>query len=211
MRSKHRLAGKMPAMVAVIDVRLDNLSGYIANTAEKLSRAPKVAFAKMLAQPRMLAEKLVGAAAFQKLKSFGNAQHRGQTDEQVDVVRFNLKLENLHIMGFSNLAQKLFAMLADNRKLKRVFGVFWLPHKVERVLADAMLVVYKSFHFSVPPRIFCGAHAKCVWEIECANSVAHSSLYQEGRKYRGGRSKERRYFSSQFLPDLKVGGILASL
>lgn len=198
-------------MGAVIDVRLDNLSGYIANTAEKLSRAPKMAFAKMSAQPRMLAKKLVGAAALKQLKSFGNTQHRGQTDKQVDVVRFNPKLKYPHSMSLGNLAQKLFAMLADNRKLKRVFGVFWLPHKVERVLADAMPVVYKSFHFSVPPRIFCGAHAKCVWEIECANSAAHSSLYQEGRKYRGGRSKERHYFSSQFLPDLKVGGILACL
>ncbi len=209
MRTKSRLPGKPPAMVAVVNVGLDNLSGYIANAAEKLSGTPKMALAKMSSKPGMLAEKLVGTTSFQKLESLGNAQKGGQADKQMDVVRFYLQLENLHAMRFGNLAQKLFAMFADNCKLKRVFGIFRLPHQVERVLADAVFVVYKSFHFLVPPRIFCEAYTICIGLGECAGSAAHSSFYQEDRKTRGGKSKELLYSAIPSQP--KGWDILAQM
>lgn len=186
-RVKRRLLGKIPAMMAVINVRLDNISSYITNTAKKLSRTPKMAFTKMPAQPRMLAEKLVGAAAFKQLKRFGNAQRRWQIDKQMDVIRFNLELKYLHIMRFRNLTQKLLTMFTNNRKLKRVLRILWLPHEVERVLSNTVAMVVKSFHhFFVSPRVFCRAHTTQTGIFECASCAAHSFIVNRVEKYGGG-------------------------
>lgn len=146
---------------------------------------------KMSAQPGMLTEKLVGAAAFEQLNSFGNAHRRGQTDKDMDVVSLNLKLEEFDTMSFGNLAQKLFAVLANNLKLKGVLSILGLPHKVERVLSDAVLVVYKSFHhFFVPPRIFCGAYATSVGGLSAPAALRTLSITKKVEKY-GGKSKVR--------------------
>ena len=172
--------------MAVADVGLENIGSYVPDAAEKLTGAPEVSLAKMSAQPGVLSKKLVGAAAFEQLKGFGNAHRRGQADEDVDVVGFDLKLEDNHAMCLSSLAQKLFAVLANNLKLKRVLPILGLPHKVERVLADAVLVVYKSFHhFLVPPRVFCGAHATQAGIFECASCAAHSFIFNTIEKHGG--------------------------
>ena len=133
-------------MVAVVNVGLEDLNSNISNASEKLTRAPEMSLAKMSAQPRMLAKKFVGAATFEQLKGFGNAHRRGQADKDMDVVCFDLKLEDHHAMGSGNLAQKLLAVLANNLKLKRILRIFWLPHEVERVLSNTMAVAVKSFH-----------------------------------------------------------------
>ena len=176
-------------MMAVADVGLENVGSYVSDTAEKLSGAPEVSLTKMSAQPRMLAEKFVGAAAFEQLKGFGNAHCRGQADKDMDVISLNLKLEDFHTLGFGNLTQKLFAVLANNLKLKRVLRIFWLPHKVERILSNTMAVAVKSFHhFFVPPRVFCGAHATQASISECASCAAHSFIVTRLEKH-GGISK----------------------
>jgi len=176
-------------MVAVADVGLENVGSYISDTAEKLSGAPEMSLTKMSAQPGMLAKKFVGAAAFEQLNGFGNAQYRGQANKDMDVVSLNLKLEDFHTLGFGNLTQKLFAVLANNLKLKRVLRIFWLPHEVERVLSNTMAVAVKSFHhFFVPPRVFCGAHATQASISECASCAAHSFIVTRLEKH-GGRKQ----------------------
>jgi hypothetical protein len=154
------LVWKVPAMMAIPNVGLDNIVGYVTNAAEKLSRAPEMSLTKMPAEPGMLAEKPVGTSAFKQLECFRYTHSGGQADKNMDMVCFNLKLEDHHTVGYGNLAQKIFAMFADNHKLKGVLRILWLPHKVERVLSNTMAMVVKSFHhFFVPPRVFCEAHA----------------------------------------------------
>ena len=179
--------------MAVVDVRLDGFGGYVTNTAKEFARTPKMAFTEMPAQPRMLAEKPVGAASFKQLKRSGDAQGRGQTNKQVDVVCFNLELEDLHIMRFRNLLQKLLTVFADDRKLKRVPCVFRFPHEVERGLADSVAVVDKSFHHFIfsSARFFAKLTLHCLVWVECASFAAHSILYQESRKSMGGRNTGR--------------------
>ena len=167
--------------MAVVDVSLDYISSDIANRTEKLSRTPKMPFTKMIAKPRKLAEKLVRTAAFKQLKSFRNAHGRGQTDKHMDMVWFNLKLMNFHIMSFSNFKEKLLAALPNCLKFKWVSGIFRLPHKVEAVLSYAVSMFVKSFHFMLSPRFFCGANADSK-VVECASYAAHSSLFFDVRK-----------------------------
>ncbi len=144
-----------PAVVAVVDVGLDDIGCYITHASKEFPRTPKMAFTEMPAQPGMLAEEPVGAAVFKQLKCFRNAQVRGQSNKQVDVVGFNPKLEYFHIMVSRTLAQKKLTMFADNRKLERVLSVFRLPHEVERVLSNSMAAVGEFLnHFFTPPRIF---------------------------------------------------------
>jgi len=89
-------------VMAVMDVGLNYVSSYVADGAEKLSRTPKMSLSKMFTQPRMLAKEFVGTSAFKQLKCFGDAHGRGQADKHVDVVWFNLKFVNFHILRFSN-------------------------------------------------------------------------------------------------------------
>ena len=166
----------MPSMMAIVDVRLDNLSGNIPYGSEKLSGTPKVTFSKMLTQPRMLAEKFVRAASFKQLKGFANAQIRPYLNKHVDMVRFNLKFKDFHIPLFRNFPQKLLAMSSNCLKLKRVFRVFRLPYKMVSILPNAVPVMVKSFHFMVPPRFFCGANANSRVG-ERASYAARSSSY----------------------------------
>lgn len=173
-RLKRRLLGKKPAMVAVIDVSLDYISGDVPDTAEKFARTPKMAFTKMATQPRMLAKKLVGASALQQLKGFGNAHSRRQTSKHMNMVRLNLELKNFNFMGFRNFTQKLLTMFANYLKLKGVFGIFRLPHKVESILSNAVLVMCKSLHFMFPPRFFCRADANSKAGVSAPDSAAHS-------------------------------------
>ena len=77
----------------------------------------------------------------------------------VDMVRLDLKIMDFNVFALRNLAQKLVAMIADNWKLEGVSGILWLPHKVESVLSDAVVVVCKAFHFSFLRAFFCGANA----------------------------------------------------
>lgn len=118
-----------------------------------------MAFTKMSTQPRMLTEKLVRASAFKQLKSFGNAHCRWQVNKDMNMIRLNLKLMDFNVVVLRNLAQKLFAVVANNGKLKGVFRVFRLPYKMEAVLSDAVLMVCKAFHFSFLRAFFCGANA----------------------------------------------------
>ena len=163
--------------MAVIDVGLEDIGSNIADTAEKLSGAPEVAFTEVFAQPRMLAKEAISASTLEELKRSGDAHSRRKADKQVDVVCFDLKLEDLHSIQHRNLAQKFFAVFANNRKLKGVLRIFGLPHEVERVLSNTMAMVVKSFHhFFVPPRVFCEAHANPNVFSGCANYAAHSLI-----------------------------------
>ena len=164
-------------MMAVVDVGLDNIRGNVPYRAEKLTRTPKVSFSKMLAQPRMLAKKLVRTTAFKQLKSFTNGHSRRYSDKHVDMIRLDLKFVNLYALVRSNFTQKLFAMVPDCLKLKWVFSVFRLPYKMVSILSDAVSMVVKSFHFIIPPRFFYGANANLKVVGECASYATHSSSY----------------------------------
>ncbi len=145
--------------MAVIDICLNDFGGYITNTTKKFTWAPEMPFTKMPAQPRMLAEKFIGASTLQKLKSFRNAQCRWQTYKNMYMVRLNLKLINFNPLASRNFAQKLLAMPANNHKLKRVLSILRLPHQMKRILTNTVPAMFKSFHFSILHATFCGANA----------------------------------------------------
>lgn len=167
--------------MAVIDVGIDHIGCDIPNTTEEFTRTPKMAFTKMFTQPRMLAEKLVRASAFKQLKRSGNTHDWRQVNKDMDMVGLNLKLMDFNAVILRNFTQKLFTMVANNRKLKRVSGILGLPHKVKRVLTDAVVMVFKSFHFGFLRAFFYGAHATQGIEFECASYAAHSFHYKDVR------------------------------
>ena len=174
---KRNLFRKMPSMMAVVDVGLDNIRGNVPYRTEKLARTPEVSFSKMLAQPRMLAKKFVRTAAFKQLKSFTNSHSRRYSYKHVDMIRFNLKFKDFHAFVMSYFTQKLVAMVPDYLKFKWVLRVFRFPYKMVSILSNAVSMVVKSFHFMIPPRFFYGANAKSFFDDECASYATHSSSY----------------------------------
>ena len=173
---KGKLFRKMPSMVAVVDVGLDNIRGNVPYRAKKLARTPEVSFSKMLAQPRMLAKKLVRTATFKQLKSFTNSHSRRYSDKHVDMIRLNLKFVDFNVLVRSNFTQKLVVMFSNDLKLKEVFRIFRFPNKMVSILSNAVPMVVKSFHFMIPPHFFYGANANSNVG-ECASYATHSSSY----------------------------------
>jgi hypothetical protein len=166
--------------MAVVDVGLNDISGYVSDGAEEFTRTPQMAFTEVFSQPGMLSEEAISASALEELKRPGNAHSGGKADEHVYVVGFDLQLEYFHFMGLRNLAQKIFTMFANDRELKRVLRILRLPHQVERILPDSVAMTYQSFHFS-SPRLFCIAHANPNVRSGCANYAAHSLITKERR------------------------------
>jgi len=163
-------------MMAVVDVSLDNIRGNVPYRTEKLSRAPEVSFSKILAQPMMLAKKLVRTTAVKQLKSFTDGHSKRYSDKHVDMIRLNLKFVNFYVLVTSNFTQKLVTMFSEYTKLKWVLRVLRFPYKMVSILSNARSMVVKPFHFMIPPRFFCRANAKLMVG-ECASYTTHSSSY----------------------------------
>jgi len=181
-------------MVCVADVGGDYVSGDVANGADvadatcpqaELSRTPEVSLTKMSAKPGMLAEDAVSASAFEELKCAGHTHSGWKSHKQMYVVGFDLQLKYYHSMQQRDFAQKLLAVLADQRKLERIHRILGLclracpsgTHQVEHVLTYSVAMRYQTFHFSSPSaRKFCTAHANLTVRSGCANYAAHPLL-----------------------------------
>jgi len=100
-----------------------------------------MAFSEMPSQPRMLLEKLIGRNAFEKLERLTNAYIWRDFHKKMDMIRHYLKLIDFKRIFLRYFAQKLFAVFANDLKLKRVFGILWLPNQMICVLTYTMVKI----------------------------------------------------------------------
>ena len=61
---------EIPGALRLGDVILDYICGDVADAAEEFSWAPKMPFAEMSSQPKMLSEKFIGRDSFKQLQRF---------------------------------------------------------------------------------------------------------------------------------------------
>jgi hypothetical protein len=182
-----------PAVVCVADVCGDYVCGDVAHGSEELAGAPEMPFAKVLAQPRVLAEKAEGASAFQQLQCLGDAHSRLQVHKHMHMVAFDLQLENFHPVFLRDVAQETLAVVADHCELERIPRVLGLPHQVECVLPYSMAMTYKTFHFSTSAQKLCIAHANPNVRNGCANYAARTHLLRTSVENKEVTSKGERY------------------
>ena len=139
--------------MTIIDIMLNSIRSYITNTSEKLSRTPKMSFAKMPSQPWMLTKQLVRRNSLKQLQSLTNTHRRRNLDKHVHMVRLNDKFINYEIVLFSNFTKKLLTILTHKFKFKRVFRILGLPNQVINILTHTMTKIVQTFHFSHAPRV----------------------------------------------------------
>ena len=60
----------------------------------------------------------------------------------MDMVRLDVKLINFKFVAGANFFNEVFDVASHAKEFHRVFGVFWLPHKVKAVLTDGMAKVF---------------------------------------------------------------------
>ena len=126
---------------------LDCLSSNISDAAEEFSGTLKMSFAEMPSEQRMFAKKFKGRDSFKQLKSFANTYRRRNLHGQVHVVGHDLQFIIFATIFLRCFAQKLFAISANNVKLKRVTSILWLSDKMTSILSNAVIKIVKTFHF----------------------------------------------------------------
>lgn len=165
-----------PNILGLSNVVLNSFHRRVSNTSEEFSRTPEVSFPEIFPQPRMLVQKFKGAVAFKQLKRFANAHSRGNLDEEMHMVNSNMQFINAEAMAFSSFPQEAFTVAHNAIELKRVHGVFRLPHKVESVLPEGM-VERLQIHF-FPPESARGKKAHANSNVFC-RGLTSSPLYSQ--------------------------------
>jgi len=132
-----------------IDVVRNSFGSCVSDGTEELSRAPEVAFRKIIPEPGMFLQKFKGAISFKQLKSLANTHRDGHLNKKVDMVNSDVELINLEPFPISHLSDEELTIHFNPIKLHRIHSVFAFPHKVESVLPEGMLSTFQ-IHFSSP-------------------------------------------------------------
>ena len=149
-----------PRTLGLGDVVLDSFHSCIANAPEEFPRAPEMPSSEIISEPRMLLQKLKGSVAFKQLQCLAHAHSARHLNKQMHMVGSDMQLINAEPMPFSSFMDKPFAVSSDTIELKRVHGIFGLPHKVEGILPEGMVKRLQIHFFPPCLGISRRAHAK---------------------------------------------------
>lgn len=186
-----------PRTLRTRDVMLDSFTSNIANTSKEFTRTPEMSFPKVSPQPRMLFEDSICRITFKQLERLRNTHGIRNFNKKMYIVWLNTQLINLKSILFSYLSNNLVTKFSKFIKLKRIFSIFWFPHKVKGVLSSSVSKL-SYFHFLFSYAKFKNtAHTTKRWFDVCTYSVAHSfSFFENIIRWRFG------------LPRAKAQGIL---
>jgi hypothetical protein len=131
------------------NVVVNRFNSCVSNTSKKFSRTPKMPFSEIFSQPGMLFQKPKSRSSLKQLKSPANAHCRWQLNKQVKMVDSNMEFVDFTPIFNCNLSDKPLTINSDSIKLKRVFGIFRFPDKMEGILPKAVAKTFQ-IHFSSP-------------------------------------------------------------
>ena len=139
-----------------------------------------MSFSKMVSQPGMFFEKLKGRIAFKQLKSFTNTHSWRKLNKEVYVVNSDMQLINFAFSPISNLSNKELTIHSKPIELKRVFGIFNFPDKMESILSKAMFSGFQIHFLSPKSATRKRAHANFTFSSEgLVSSPSHINYSKE--------------------------------
>ena len=158
----------------------DSFTSCIADTPEKLSRAPEVSFPEMLSQPWMFMQQFKRTVALEQLQRLANAHCWWQFDKQMHMVNSDVQFVDLAPISPSSSPQDSLAIHPHTKELHRVSGIFRFPHEVERVLSERVFPGFQIHFFPPANPTRNPAHAKFANLTSGAQqSLSHANTFKE--------------------------------
>ena len=172
--SNKQKMSQRPRILGLRNVMFNSFTSYISNRPKKLTWTPKMSFAKVSSQPRMLLHNSICRIPFEKLKRLRNTHSSRNFNKQMDMIWLNRKFINLKSMFTSNFLQNFFAKHFKFEKLKGIFSIFGLPNKVKSILSCSVSKFLYIHFFISCARFLKKAHSTTTRVVECASFTAHS-------------------------------------
>ena len=131
------------------NIVLDSFGSCISNASEKFSWAPEMSFSEPISQPSVLLHQMVSRVAFEQLQSSAHTHCWRQLNKKMDMVDSDVQLIDVTSIAFSRLADEPFTIDLNSKKFEGVHRIFRLPHKMESILPEGM-VMGLQIHFLSP-------------------------------------------------------------
>jgi len=167
------------------NVMLNSITSCISNAPEKFSWAPEMPMSKIISQPRMFLHQLESTVAFKQLQCSANTHSWGQFNKQMDMINSDMQLIDVTSISFSRFADEPFTVNLNSKKFEGVHCVFRLPHKMESILPEGM-VMGLQIHFLSPAQLRARELmlSKCLVFIE-GNVNPHETKVSQELNYLG--------------------------
>ena len=131
------------------NVMLNSIASCVPNRPEEFSWAPEMPFSEPISQPRMFLHQMVSRIALEQLQSSAHTHCWRQLNKKMDMVDSDVQLIDVTSIAFSRLADEPFTIDLNSKKFEGVHRIFRLPHKMESILPEGM-VMGLQIHFLSP-------------------------------------------------------------